>query len=349
MDNLEKLQKGLEIATKAGEVVSTTSNSEWYESGQTATSIKEFILDNSGILSIFGGGFVGNDLPQSYKIPFNKDSYKMKKKSEWVDTASPAADGKPVSSNVVEMTQKQLIVEFDISDEFMNHSSSPQMLQYIVKMAGNAADNSIANMIVNGDTVTAATGNINSDDQAPATTFADGANDDSLLLDGARKAAISNGNTVAIGTFDSDDVLSVKAKLGKTYMSKLKDVAFVTDPYTYNTMLKDDAIKLAINTDLSATVDGGYRQTLFGSDLINNGLMPLTEADGKVSKTAGSNTKGQLLAIYKPAFFHGFGAAPKTEIVRVPGYGYRVVVTMEWSFCIADDENTVAAGIDITV
>ncbi len=55
--------------------------------------------------------------------------------------------------------------------------------------------------------------------------FADGANDDSLLLDGARKAAIDNANTVAVGTFDSDDVLAVKAKLGKTYMSKLKDVA----------------------------------------------------------------------------------------------------------------------------
>lgn len=349
-DHEKKYGSNMEVVEKANENVSSSTNSDWYDANGVVNSIKDFTIKNGEEMGLFSAGFEGDALPPSYPIPYDITQYKMKKKTEWVDEARPSFDNKPVTSNKATLAQKDLIVQFGVTDKMVKHSTDQQLYDYIVKRAGESADRSMVNMIINGDITTAATGNVNSDDQAPATTFDDGANDDSLLLNGLRYAAIANANTYDVSTFDADDIMAVRKLLATRYKDKLSELAILWNPDAWLTALTDDAIKLAINTGRPATIDNGMRDSLWGMKSASSDLMRLTEADGKESgATPANNTLGQFLVVYTPAVRWGFGEAAKTEVERVQGYGYEITVTMEFGFVVLDAANTVAQGRNMTV
>lgn len=341
--------KGMPQAeSKANEVVNTSNNSEWYSEYGVLNSVKDLTFQE-GALSLFAEGNEGNNLPVTYDVPYDTLNYKMKAKTEWTNSAHPAAANKAMTSAKATISQKGLIAQFGLSDEMLAHSSDARISEFVQRKAAESFRNSALNMLINGDTVTAATGNVNSDDLAPATTFADGAADDSLLLNGLRKAAIGNSNTFDVTAFDADKMISVRKLLGDQYKNDLASLAVLWNADTWLTALTDDAIKLAINTSQTAAIDGGM-PNLWGMRSASSAYMRLTEADGKESgATPANNTKGQFLVFVPKAVRHGFGQDAKLEVERVAGYGYQITVSAQWGFTILDSANTVAAGINVAV
>jgi len=282
---------------KANENFATSSAANWYDASGIESAIKDMTTQRGHLLSRLSEGFEGNNLPVSYPVPYNITNQFMLGKTEWADSARPAFSNTAPTDVKGTITQKSLIIQFGVTDEMINHSTDKQLFDKIVEMAGKACVSTIEGMIINGDSETGATGNVNSDDQAPATTFGSAAYHSLLIDHGIRESGINGVGLYDVGAFDSDDVITTISKMGNTYKSRLSEIVVLAEPTTYLNMMTDDGLKLAINTR-NAAVDGGVMKP-FGLDLIPHDLVPKTEADGKVSATANNNTKGQFAAVLR--------------------------------------------------
>jgi hypothetical protein len=343
-----RVEKNSPIEMKANENVDVTQNSTWYDASGIKNSIKDMTSERGALLSRLSEGYEGDNLPSSYPIPFDVTNYFMLGKSAWTDSARPAFSNTQVTDAKGTLTQVEFIIQFGITDKMIRHSTDKRLFDHVVGAASKAAVSSAEGCIINGDTETGGTGNVNSDDQAAATTFGS-AQYHALKIDaGIRERAINGtGQTVDVGAFDSDDINSVRAALGQQYMGKASEQLLMFEPSTWLKAQTDDALKLAINNN-APTIQGGQPNP-FGVEAISHDLVPLTQADGKQSATGSNNTLGQFLCVYKPAVRWGFGQNFNLEVERVQGYGFEVTGTMEFSFVILDSANTVSAGINVTV
>lgn len=343
------LGKDPAMEAKANENIDITQNSNWYSAYGIVNAIKDLTAKTGNIMPYFAEGDEGSDLPVSYPIPFDITDYFMIGKTAWTDSARPAFNAQQVTDNAETLTQVEFILEMNVTNKMLKHSTDKQLFDKITKKLSKSAVRTQESMIINGDVETGATGNVNSDDQAPATTFGT-AQYHSLKVDhGIRESAINNSNTVNVGAFDSDDLVSVRKKLAGRYREFKEDLVTIAENDTYDTMQLDDALKLAANT-AKPTIDGGKTvMKPFGVALEETSLVPKTEADGKASATPGNNTLGQWVEVFTPAVRHGYGQDITVEVEKVAGYGFHMVITMEWSFVIMDAANTCAAGINVTV
>lgn len=279
----------------------------------------------------------------------------FKGKTRWTTgTGSQTEDDHTVSkvkTPQVTIEQTSFICEVDISDAQLQYAAA-NTEEFVKSEIARGMALTVDGLIINGDSETGATGNVNSDDQAPATTY--GADHYSLQIDhGIRERAINGSYTKDFGTLADTDYIDLLTVLGR-YATNPGDCVFIQPIQVTNKMKAIDAFKLFINSSNNATIQSGVTPTPFGVDVLTHHLVPLTEADGKVSKTAANNTKGQTLALYKPAVQFGFGQDFKLEVVRVAGYGWRLVATFDFGFTIMESETslaepTVAAGINITL
>ena len=339
--------------TKANENIDVTQNSTWYNAYGVVAEIQDLAWKTGSLMSRLGAGYQGNDLPVSLPVPYNTTNYFMKGKTAWVDSARPVIANKQVTDESVTLTQTELILQMGITDKMIAHSTDKGLYDKVVGFLRTAATRSMEGMIINGDSEAGATGNVNSDDQAPATTYAaDGGTlyHATLLDHGLRELAINGSLTDNTATFDADLLKTVIGKMGTQYQTRMGELLCLAAPATFSKMQTDDSLKLAANTS-NPTIDGNGVSSImpWGLEVIPHELVPLTEADGKVSATPGNNTKGQYIIFYKPAVIWGFGQDVKVEVERIQGYGFELTVTMEFGFVIADNTHTVAAGINGTV
>lgn len=336
---------------KANENIDVSANANWYDAYGAVNDIKDNSMAHGNLLSRLAEGYEGSDLPVSYPIPYNVTNYFMQGKTAWVSEARPAFNNKPATDAKGTLTQADLILQMGVTDKMLKHSTDRQLYNRIVQMLSKAATTTMESMIINGDTEAGAIGNVNSDDQLPATTFADdgGASYHATLLDhGIRENAVTNSKTYDVSAFDSDDMKTVQALLAERYQARENDLIWLFNPSTYLKAQTDDAFKLAYST-ANPTVDGKAGSRLWGIDMVVTDLVPKTEADGKVSATPGNNTLGQFLCVFKPAIRWGFGQDVKFEVERVQGYGFELTLTMEFGFVILDVANTCAMGRDVTI
>jgi len=341
----------VKIEGKSAENVAPANNAEWYSEDGVKNDILDLTYKNDSAMSLFQAGLQTNSgsLPDSYPVPYNITSQKMKSKTVWVDEGRPGFDNKALTSAKGTITQKPLILQAGVPDEMIDTALDKDILAFVKNELVKSAQRTMLDMFINGDIEAGATGNVNSDDQLPATTFADGAADCTLLLDGLRADAIANSNTYDVSALDLDDTIAVRKLLGNRYSNDLKNLATLWNVDTWLTALTDDAIKLAINTSQQAGIDGG-QPLPFGGMHATSDLVRLTEADGKESgATPSNNVKGQFITFYMPAVVHGFGKGFMLEVERVQGYGFEITATMKWGFDIVDAANTVAIGRDVTV
>jgi len=348
----QKFGKGIDAKfvaeQKANENFSVTPAANWYDASGIESAIKDMTTQRGHLLSRLSAGYEGNNLPVSYPVPYNITNQFMKGKTEWTDSARPAISATAPTDAKGTITQQSFIIQFNVTDEMIKHSTDKQLYDKIVEMAAKAYVSTVEGCIINGDAETGGTGNVNSDDQAPATTFGSAAYHSLLIDHGIRESAINaTASKVDVGAFDSDDIISVLGKMGATYKGRMSEIIVAAEPSTYLTMMTDDGLKLAINTR-NASVDGGTMRP-FGLDLISHDLVPMTEADGKVSATPSNNTKGQFVAVYAPAVRWGLGNDMKIEVERIQGYGFTVTATVQFGFVILDAANTCAVGYDVTL
>ena len=340
-----------EYEAKANEVMNTGATNFGKEIIPTNVMLDDMLdmLPNySSLINIFPGNH-GTNMPVSAKVPVIGEANLFKGNSEWTTGAgsfiTPANNG-PMTDEVT-ITQGQYILTVSLSKRELNYG--PAQLEAIIKDRINrAAARTIDAVILNGDSETGTTGNVNSDDAAPTSGIYYLQNDH-----GIREIAINNSQTVDCGTLDAGDFLTVKAQLGEGYQADLTNLVYLTNASTYNKMLALSEVITMDKFGADATIVKGALAKVFGTDIVVVRDFPNTEADGKVSATASNNTKGGFACVYKPAVQYGFGQPLEIDAYKVPGKGVDLVATFEFGFAIANNVaglgKTVAMGINVTL
>jgi HK97 family phage major capsid protein len=283
-------------------------------------------------------GFHGTGLAISQKVPVIGEVGFFKGNTE--PTTGAQAIPQPsnrLATGEVQINQAPLLADVFITKRELNYSIVD--LEALIKQRlAESLARTMESMLINADIETGSTGNINSDDQAPATTFATtgGAADHRLLLDhGLRELAINgSGLTVNAGALDMTDFIAVMNLLGDL-ASNPADLLWLFNRSTYNKALTLDAFAKANERGLASTIAGNAISNVFGADLFIARDLLKSEADGKQSATPGNNTLGQFLLFHKAAIQHGYGQPFEIEVTRVAGKGVQLTATCEWGFAIA--------------
>ena len=356
--------KAVEVEKKANEVMHTGNTgygAEFIPDEVFASEIYDLVPQRARLLPLLPG-FHGNKLPKTYTAPvvgLSVDDLLFQGKGEWTTgTASQTEDDhsqSKVETMNVTLAQVPFICEVNISESQLKYNAV-NTEEYVKRRLADAMAYTVDFVIINGDSEAGATGNVNSDDQAPATTFAaqGGAKYAPTMIDhGIRELGINNSYTVNVGTLAADDYAALLGVLGE-YGERPEDCLFIQPVFVTAKMRTLDEFELMTNSGDRATIQKGIIPTPYGVDVLQHRAVKLTEADGKRSATGSNNTKGQILAIYKPAIQYGFGQDFQLEVVRVPGYGWRLVATFDFAFTIVDggaslDNPSVAVGINVTV
>jgi HK97 family phage major capsid protein len=227
------------------------------------------------------------------------------------NTASTATDSATSSSL---LTATEQVAEVNWSYD-LDEDAVIAMMPLFRQMAARDGAEQMDAFALNADATNASTGNINLDDDDPA--------DDSYYLtagqDGLRHQFLvdntGQGSNVNAAIGDAG-IATILAKMGK-YALDYVNCRIVPDIQTYLTMLTMTNVATVDKYGPSATVLTGELAKYRGIPIIPSASMPLTEADGKACKTAGSNTKGQLVAYNRLMWRRGSRRGLTIEVDRL--------------------------------
>lgn len=357
MDNISNVKSSLGMESKANEVEHTT-NTGFGEELVAVNVLQSDFLDLIPTYATFLTAFPGNwwkTLPASIDVPVIGETGLYSTGSEWTTGGlySQVAQGTDlVPTAKVTITQKKYKMTVDISDELLRFSITD--IERIVKeKLAKSASRTVEAAIINGDTETGATGNVNSDDAAPA------AGSYYLNSDGLRKDSIVNKgvagvDTLDLGTITWDDYVDMVTQTGDLG-ANADDLLFLFNRRTFNKSMKLTEFKDASQNGASSTINSLAKTNILGSDAFISRDINLTEADGKISAvTPANNTKGQVILAHKAAVQYGFNGDFNMEVVRVPGEGIQVIGYFYFGYAIANQlagqtDPTVVTGINATV
>lgn len=226
-------------------------------------------------------------------------------------------------SNRVTVSAKKFIVHQMWSGEMEEDSIIPY-IPFLRRQATLSLAHYSDSAVLNGDTTNAGTGNINLDDADPADTK------HYLAFDGLRHAPIvdNTGNkTDHSGAAITYDALIGLRKLmvDTTYLMDWghpvdpMDLVYVSDTDTGDKIALLDEVITVDKMGSQATVIQGQQAKIGQHPLVTSIMMSKTEADGKVSTTAGNNTLGGVLAFNRRGFTVGWRRRVKIETERLPG------------------------------
>lgn len=342
-----------EIQKNANEVMNTGATgygAELIPSAALAKEIVDAIPQYSTFLQMLPG-FHGVGLGKSVEVPIIGDVGMFTGHTEKTTSAFALAQGKTrLATDKVTLTQKQYDISIDVSNELANYNAlgaegfTAKLKEKITK----AMVRTIEAIIINGDTTTAGTGNVNSDDGAPA------AGTYYLYADGLRKAAIADSAAkVDVGTFAFADLLAVANCLGD-YFAQPDECLWLFNRSTYNKALGITEFMTASTNGVSSTIFKGSLTNILGADLVCNRDLPKTEADGKVSTTPSNNTLGQFLCVWKPGIQYGFGQELQLRLFDMGMDGFQLQGWFSVAVTIVNKkagttDPVVAVGYNVTI
>lgn len=240
----------------------------------------------------------------------------------------PTSAGDPATAKIT-LTSTEQITEDDWTynlDEDAIIAMMPALRQNLTLTGGQQMDS----FLLNADATATATGNINSDDGAPTA--------DSYYLtdgqDGLRHLFLvdNTGQGHSAGAAISDTLMAaLLGRMGK-YGLDIANCRIVPDAATYLTMLGLTNVATVDKYGPAATILTGELAKYRGISILPSAEMPLTEADGKCSVTAASNTKGQIATYNRNFWRAGFRRGLTIEVDRLI---QRRVLIMVTSFRIA--------------
>lgn len=149
----------------------------------------------------------------------------------------------------------------------------------------------------NGDIITAATGNVNSDDAAPT------AGSYYLHQDGLIKGALDT--AINAGTLELADIRAARKAMGLKGLNP-SDLLIIAPTSVYFGLLGLGQVETVEKFGGRATVVNGVLTAIDGIEVLPTSLIGNAEADGKISVTPANNTLGRMLVVYKPDLIHGF-------------------------------------------
>jgi HK97 family phage major capsid protein len=218
------------------------------------------------------------------------------------------------------LTVTELLAEVDWSYSLEEDAIVALMPAVRMTVGRNAAEY-VDGFALNADATTAATGNINSDDGAPAA--------DSYYVsagqDGIRHLYIADNSSQMYnmnGVLTDAGITLTLVKMGK-YAADPRQLLFICDVDTYirgflnattsnapGTFLVDQS---AVGYSIIAT---GQVASYRGIPIVIPTLATKTEADGKQSTTAANNTLGQISIVNRTQWKSGFMREMEVEVDR---------------------------------
>jgi len=252
--------------------------------------------------------------------------------SDAISSASAYGTQKP-GSNEVTLTAKKFIAHYNYSGEMVEDSIVP-FVPLLRTSAAMAQGKLMDKLALNGDTTNAGTGNINLDDADPTDT------NYYLAADGIRHAALVDNTDNA--TNHAGAVLSWEAvvKLPTLALDRTYDTHWGRPEdankwvYVVTPELDNDILGLSEITDARANVGrqpeytplNGELARIAGNPVISTIGMGMTEADGKISTTAGNNTLGQIVGFNPDGLMWGVKRNVTFEIEREARYDMWAIV-----------------------
>ena len=219
----------------------------------------------------------------------------------------------------------------------------------------NEAAEILEHLVIDGDTVTTATTNINNIAGTPAATAV------YLVLNGFRKLALvtNTANSRSAGTLAVEDYLETLKLmgLGGRNAADKNAVSFITDMHTNWASLQLAELKTT-DVNSQATVENGQLTRIWGREVITSANMHRANQDatyglkantaGKIDlDTAGNNVAGAILAVRWDQWRFGYKRMMNFEIQREPlSDSTLIVVNMRVGMINRDNE---AAAISYNV
>lgn len=337
--------------TNANEVEHTSNTgygAELIPSDVLSQDILELVQQESRLLPMLPGDH-GTGLAPNESVPVVGELGEFLGNTEWTTGAGALSQGNSLLPTAkVTIPQASFIKSIDVSKRELNYA--PAKLEGVIKeRLAKAMAGTIDGLIINGDSESGGTGNVNSDDGAPTST-----NYYMQIDHGIRELGINGTGTSAdLSTLAASDFITLLNILGD-FATNTDEVVFIMNRATYNKALLLADFADAAQRGEKSTVAGAAITNVFGCDVLINKYVPKTEADGKVSTTASNNTKGQIVALWKPAVQYGFGQEMELDVTKIPGKGVQITATFDFGFVIAQKvagytDSSVAVGYNITL
>ena len=236
----------------------------------------------------------------------------------YASTENVAVTGSNPGTGNATLTAKKIQADVTFSGETSEDSIiaiAPTVRATLVRRAAQSIDD----IIVHGDIETGGTGNVNSDDAAPA------ASSFYLALDGLRKFCLVT-NTAQVKQFagapTSTLYLNTKSKLGK-YGARPRELLAITGQSTIDALLDITGVKLVYEYGPNATVLTGELGQFFGTPILLSEAIPGTSTDkvdddGKYSYTSPStnDTDGWIVLVNPNQWRTGFRRDIQLESFR---------------------------------
>ncbi len=264
--------------------------------------------------------------PQVYFVPETSDEAHLS-----LGAGNPIPDSK-IGSGLVTLNAKKLALRVGFSSELVEDAMIP-VLNIYRQQAARAIADAIDNVLLNGDTTTSASGNINRDNGTPPATAK------YLSMDGLRHLPLvdNTANRVNLNAAPSlAKMREARFKMPGKYAARPSDLAWIVDSGTYAKLLGIDEFLTMDKAGPLATAQTGQIGLVDGIPVYVSAEMPLTEADGKVG---GSNDRGQALCVYRPGWTVGYRRKIAVSVDYLSYYdSYQLTATVRLAFVRFDDE-----------
>jgi hypothetical protein len=264
-------------------------------------------------------------------------------------SGNPTPDSR-VSSGKVTLTAKKLGLRVGFSSEAEEDSIVPfipQLREQGIRALANAVDN----VLLNGDTVTTASTNINDIAGTPAAT------DKFLIFNGILKNALVTTAGMSLDMGNSKPTLASIRLLRSKMQSALNvyglrpdDLVMFVDPYTWFTMLSIDEINSWLNNGRNATVNNGMLPNIDGIPVFPSQEMGLANAAGKIDQdTVANNAYGRIAMAAKMGWTIGYRRQVQTNVDYLSYYdSYQFTANLRLAF-INKDGYASSAAFEINV
>ncbi len=265
--------------------------------------------------------------PTVYFVPETQDEAQLT-----LGSGNPIPDSK-IGSGKVTLNAKKLALRVGFSSELVEDAVIP-VLNVYREQAVRAITDSIDNVLLNGDTTTAGSGNINSDNAKPPATAK------YLALNGLRHLPLVDNTANAINLNGAPTLTKLREarfKMPGKYAARPSDLAWLVDSGAYSALLGMSEFLTVDKAGPLATAQTGQVGFVDGIPVFVSAEMPLTQADGKVA--SGSNTKGQAVCVYRPGWYVGYRRKIAVSVDYLSYYdSYQLTATVRLAFVRFDDE-----------
>ncbi len=265
--------------------------------------------------------------PTVYFVPETQDEAQLA-----LDAGNPIPDSK-IGSGKVTLNAKKLALRVGFSSELVEDAVIP-VLNIYREQAARAIADAVDNVLLNGDTTSGATGNINSDAARPAST------EKFLALNGLRHLPLVERTQNAVNMNGAPTLAKMREtrfKMTGKYAARPSDLAWIVDSGTYAALLNISEFLTMDKAGPLATAQTGQIGYVDGIPVFVSAEMSLTEADGKVG--GGTNSKGQAVCVYRPGWYVGYRRKIAVSVDYLSYYdSYQLTATVRLAFVRFDDE-----------